>query len=72
MKWIAEIKIPKHLRAVIDYDEFAGYYIYIYENNNQRCTWDYLQDTLKIAKRFALEKFGFPLNSWQPMESQQL
>lgn len=49
-------------RFTIEEDSTAGYYLYIFDG--QRCTHDYLQDTLEIAKKFALEEFGVPDNAW--------
>ena len=40
----------------------VGFYVYIYEGD--RCTHDYLQDTLERAKSFAEEEFGVPAASW--------
>jgi hypothetical protein len=43
-------------------DAPAGFYLYVREDT--RCTHDYLQDTAVLAKEYALEKFGVPLNAW--------
>ncbi|MFO1242907.1 MAG: hypothetical protein U1E36_06875 [Rickettsiales bacterium] len=66
MKWEAEIYHPQKLRFIIDYDEYVGYYLYVWEG--EKNTFDYLQDTLDIAKRQALEDFGVPLNVWKQVE----
>lgn len=66
MKWEAEIENPKKLRFIIDYDEYAGYYLYVYEGDVD--IYDFLQDTLEIAKRQALEDFGVPLDAWKQVE----
>jgi hypothetical protein len=42
--------------------EGVGYYLYVYDG--ERCTHDYLQDTLAFAQADALELFGVPLESW--------
>ncbi len=42
--------------------EGTGYYLYVYDGD--RCTHDYLQDTLALAQDDALEMFGVPLESW--------
>jgi hypothetical protein len=43
--------------------EGVGFYLYIFEG--EKCTHDYLQDTLAITKKFAEEEFGVPINSWK-------
>jgi predicted transcriptional regulator len=72
MKWQAEILTPKHLRFVIEQvqlqdvfenKKMSGFYLYIYEDN--RCTHDYLQDTLEAAKAQAFEEFGVPNGNWR-------
>jgi hypothetical protein len=40
----------------------VGYYLYVFDGN--RCTHDYLQDTIDFAKHCALEEFGVPLQNW--------
>lgn len=50
-------------RYVIELDENVGYYIYVYQG--EKMIYDYLQDTLAIAKDFAEEKFGVPANAWK-------
>jgi hypothetical protein len=40
-----------------------GFYLYVYDGN--RCTHDYLQDTVAIAQDDALELFGVPRESWR-------
>jgi hypothetical protein len=49
-------------RFTIEEDSTVGYYLYIFDG--QRCTHDYLQDTLEAAKEFALEEFGVPEDAW--------
>jgi hypothetical protein len=49
-------------RFTIEEDSTAGYYLYIFDG--QRCTHDYQQDTLEVAKKFALEEFGVPEDAW--------
>jgi rhodanese-related sulfurtransferase len=46
--------------------EGIGFYVYIFEA--ERCTHDYLQGTLEIAKSFAEEEFKVPTNSWKKTE----
>jgi hypothetical protein len=40
----------------------VGYYLYVFDNG--RCTHDYLQDTVDLAKLCAAEEFGVPLQNW--------
>jgi hypothetical protein len=47
---------------VIEQDEAAGFYIYAFDG--ERCTHDYLQDTLEIAKQCARKEFGVPEDAW--------
>jgi len=73
MKWIAEIAQPKPIRFVIEQQKLhsliagkpdqSGFYIYVYEND--RDVYDYLQDTLEIAKGFCLKEFNVPLDAWK-------
>jgi hypothetical protein len=49
-------------RFTIEEDSTVGYYLYIFDE--QRCSHDYLQDTLEVAKKFALEEFGVPEDAW--------
>ena len=55
-------------RYVIEEDEAVGFYLYVIEGD--RCIYDYLQDSLKLAKEFAEEKFGVPASAWMPFEGQ--
>ena len=51
----------------------AGYYLFVFER--ERCTHDYLQDTLVLAKECARERFGVPENGWSeapPVDSNPL
>lgn len=67
MKWEAEISHPKPLRFIIDFDEFVGYYLYVYEG--EKNTYDFLQDTLYWAKQQAFEDFGVPWDAWKQIEA---
>jgi hypothetical protein len=49
-------------RFRIVHDTAAGFYLYVYDG--ARCTHDYLQDTLHLAREFAREEFGVPIQSW--------
>jgi hypothetical protein len=42
--------------------EGIGFYLYVYDGD--RCTHDYLQDTITLAQDDALEMFGVPPESW--------
>ncbi len=63
MKWraISESLKPRHYE--IEYDPYAGYYLYVFEGN--KCIRDYLQDTLEIAIECALDDFGVPKEAWK-------
>jgi hypothetical protein len=49
-------------RFRIVHDAAAGFYLYVYDG--ARCTHDYLQDTVDLAREFAREEFGVPVHSW--------
>jgi hypothetical protein len=49
-------------RFCIAHDPPAGFYLYVYDG--ERCTHDYLQDTLADAQEFARETFGVPIQIW--------
>lgn len=42
--------------------EAVGYYLYVYDG--ERCTHDYLQNSIEDAREFAFSTFGVPLESW--------
>lgn len=48
-------------KIVADLPE-VGFYLYVYEGD--RDTHDYLQDTVEMCKRCALEHFGVPMSKW--------
>lgn len=62
---------PRRYRSQSGGREFAieedkpevGAYLYVYENG--KCIRDYLQNTVEIAKSFALKKFDVKLESWE-------
>ena len=56
-------------RFKIEEDVNAGFYVYVFEG--EKCTQDYLQDTLKVAKAFVRDKFGVPENAWRPEHNQE-
>lgn len=47
--------------------EGIGYYLYVFAGD--KCTHDYLQDTVADAKEFALETFGVPPEGWRTVTS---
>jgi 2-aminomuconate deaminase len=51
-------------RFKIEEDPTAGFYVYVFEG--EKCTQDYLQDTLTLAKKFVRDKFGVPEDAWRP------
>jgi hypothetical protein len=44
--------------------EGIGFYLFVFEGGKN--TYDYLQDSVEQTKKFAFEKFGVPLEAWQP------
>lgn len=52
------------LKFVISHDEYAGYYLYIYNVQANQCLEDHLQDTLDFAKQDAYELYGVPYSVW--------
>ncbi len=61
--WEAQIK-EKNLRLLIEHDEYAGYYVYVFEYKSDRSFQDYLYDNLDqaynaIQKRFGVSKEEF-------------
>jgi len=47
-------------------DGTVGWYLYVYVGD--RCTHDYLQDTLEQAKSHAAEHFGVPADTWRAID----
>lgn len=66
MKLVAEPENLRPRRFVIEQDEAAGFYLYVYEND--KCIRDYLQDTLDIALEMALGDFQVPKESWKRID----
>ena len=66
MKWKAtpEYLRPKHFE--IERDPFVGFYLYVFEDD--KCTHDYLQDTLEIAIDCAWEDYGVSKDAWKKVE----
>jgi hypothetical protein len=54
-------------RFRIEQDDAVGFYVYAFEG--ERCTHDYLQDTLEFAKKCAREEFGVPEDAWREATS---
>jgi hypothetical protein len=50
--------------AVIEEDEPVGFYLYIYDKITKKCLFDFLQDTLEIAKIQAQRDFSFDPQTW--------
>jgi len=48
---------------IVEDNPDVGYYLYVY-NSEGKCIFDYLQDSEKMCKEFALEEFGVPLAIW--------
>ena len=75
-KFYSDFLKSKNRYYIIQQDT-PGFYIYEYHNkglfledlmDDTYCPQhqeDYLQDTYEIAKEFAFEDFGVPLDSWQ-------
>jgi len=53
----------------IEEDINAGFYVYVFER--EKCTQNYLQDSLKLAKEFVREQFGVPEDAWGPEDKQK-
>ena len=63
MKWYAN---SKSQRCEIEHDPFVGFYLYVFEN--EKCTHDYLQDTLEAAIEQAWKDFGIFKSAWKKAE----
>lgn len=44
----------------------VGFYLFVYDKSG-KCTHDYLQDTLEVAKYHALSEFGVPIATWSTL-----
>ena len=42
----------------------VGFYLYIINKNTQE-GFDYLLDSIELAKKYALDNFSVPLDSWK-------
>lgn len=65
-KWTAVNNKSQHF--LIDEDGNVGFYLYVYNDGDERCIRDHLQDTLEIAKRQALEDYEVPEDAWKQIE----
>jgi len=72
MKWLADLASPVSMHFEIRHHVLTdavtgqteeGYALYVWTNG--KGSHDYLQDSLEIAKGFALEKFGVPPEAWR-------
>lgn len=64
MKWKSNYIHPKNWCFVIEHDEEAGYYLYVYDETGFNIQ-DELQESLDVAKDQASDDFGVPLDSWE-------
>jgi len=81
MKLYSRHTHPEKLYFIIDHDEKAGFYLYVYDNDQsfkedltdplcRSHQQDHLQDDLETAQEQALEDFGVPLDSWVEVEDE--
>jgi hypothetical protein len=61
-RWEAKLLGDNSKKILIDEDEVAGFFLYVYDND--KCTYDGLQDTFEFAVEVANEKFGVERSSW--------
>ena len=57
--------VATHDNRVFQIEEDApevGVYLYVFEGD--RCTHDYLQNSIELCKEFAFEDFNVPMDSW--------
>jgi hypothetical protein len=66
MKLVANPDKLKPRHFVIEQDDAAGFYLYVYENDY--CIRDHLQDTLEVTIDVALEDYGVPKESWKRLD----
>ena len=66
MKWKSNYISPTQQTFEIKHDMFAGYYMYV--DQGDKNTHDFLQDTLYDAQNQALEEYGVPIESWKRVE----
>ncbi len=63
---IENVNVDSNIKAIIEEDLAAGFYLYIYDLTTGECIRDHLQDTLTFAKEQAEEDYGLPLDGWKP------
>ena len=61
MKLVAQMP-NDHRRFIIEHDESVGCYLYVFEDD--RCVYDYLQDTCELAIEQAFAEFNVPISAW--------
>jgi hypothetical protein len=49
-----------------------GFYVWRFVGENTRSSHDYLQDSLLMAKRCALDEWGVPDDAWKPIAPGQV
>lgn len=54
-------------RFVIEADPAVGFYLYVFDAD--RCTHDYVEDSLASAREFASEQFGVSNHVWREITS---
>jgi hypothetical protein len=60
-------KVDGRIQAIIERDEAAGFYLFIFDLESGSCTHDHLQDTLATALAQAEEDYALASDNWQPM-----
>lgn len=66
LKWCAKSKFLKSRYFEIKEDPAAGFYFYVFEDD--KCIFDYLQDTFEIAVEYAWDNYGIPKNAWEKFD----
>jgi hypothetical protein len=69
MKWQASSQFLKPRHYEIKNDPSVGFYLYVFEDG--KCIRDYLQDTLELAMKYALEDFGVPKDAWKKVDNEK-
>jgi hypothetical protein len=58
-------EIDGRVRARIEEDEAAGFYLYIFDRDSGACTHDHLQNTVEVALEQAEEDFALAKDKWR-------
>jgi hypothetical protein len=58
----------KNLRLVIEHDEYAGYYVYVFEYKSDQCHQDYLYDNLEQAYNAIQKKFDITKDEFSELK----